>query len=141
MLKGSLHASALAAILAICLGAAGARAAEYPDSCAGPGEPSASSCPEGLIFEGCCDAKGRIVWCEAGLLYCSDCAAEAFPARECGWLLYDNRGRPANYYACGGKGEDPTGAHARECVVPPPDLGPEPLPEPLPEPAPDIVEP
>jgi OOP family OmpA-OmpF porin len=56
--------------------------------------------------------------------------------------LYDNRGRPADYYACGGKGDDPTGVHVRECSLPPlPDVNPEPAPELQPEPAPDVSEP
>ncbi len=148
----SLGAAAGLTILAIVAGAADLRAAEYPDQCAGPGTPSASTCPDSLIFEGCCDNWGRIVWCEAGFLYCSDCAADPSPTRQCGWLLYDNRGRPANYYACGGQGADPSGAFPLNCILPPPpDAGPEPLPEPVPdvseplpdigEPSPDVVEP
>ena len=57
---------------------------------------------------GCCDAKGRVLWCENGSLYCLDCN-QGMP--ECGW-------KPQyNSYDCLANGEeDPQGKYPKDCT-------------------------
>jgi len=64
----------------------------------------ATSCPERLHIQGCCD--GEIVWwCERGLLWSRDCSG----APRCGW---SDSGR----YSCDTAGAaDPANIHPREC--------------------------
>ena len=83
--------------------------AEYPDGCLGIDTPSAPDCSpiEKLGETGCCDELGRVVWCEAGELFCIDCA-EANP--DCGWS------EQAEFYDCGTDGlEDPDGVYVLSC--------------------------
>lgn len=56
---------------------------------------------------GCCDAFGRVLWCQDNDLFCLDCA-EQIP--HCGWS-------PVGYYDCGRpKNEsDPSGVHPISC--------------------------
>ncbi|MBM4394983.1 MAG: hypothetical protein FJ087_04760 [Deltaproteobacteria bacterium] len=85
----------------------------YPEACLGEGEPSADSC-EGSVesYEGCCDNKTRVVWCDEGKLYCLDCMASENPeSQQCGW---GSEEQP--FYICGGTGEDPTGTAPLECA-------------------------
>jgi hypothetical protein len=73
-------------------------------TCNGPGEPSSASCDD-VGYAGCCDAEGRVIWCD-GSLYCIDCAA-LDPA--CGWSS-------DGYYDCATEGgADPAGAHPIDC--------------------------
>jgi hypothetical protein len=79
--------------------------AEYPDDCLGLNEPSASSCPDGMTYEGCCDDAGRVTWCDGGQLYCIDCAGSN---PSCGWQ--------GDFYDCGTDGSgDPSGTNPLNC--------------------------
>ncbi len=79
---------------------------EYPNQCLGPDQPSASSCTAVETYEGCCDAYGRVIWCEDGQLYCVDCA-NRYP--QCGW-------DPEGFYNCGTNGgADPSGQFPKAC--------------------------
>ena len=80
--------------------------ADYPYDCFGLDVPSASSC--GLVSTaGCCDAAGRTVWCDAGQLYCINCAAQE---QTCGWsATYE-------FYDCDQVGEDPSGWEPYDCA-------------------------
>ena len=49
--------------------------------CPGPEDPVGDDCGA-LTWDGCCDHKGRLYYCQLGQLYCIDCAAYA---PECGW--------------------------------------------------------
>jgi len=95
---------------------------EYPESCLGEGEPSAQACPEGMDFVGCCDVLDRVVWCNEGKLYCLDCPTLAEPANVCGWIE-EIHGTLAQFYACGGEGEDPTTTYPRACACTPECMG------------------
>jgi hypothetical protein len=86
----------------------------YPDLCAGEDTPSADTCPGGLGFEGCCDGKGRVVFCNGGKLYCVDCPANAAPGNTCGWQPDDGSG--GDFYNCGETGSDPAGTFPLACV-------------------------
>jgi hypothetical protein len=80
--------------------------AEYPDDCLGPNEPSGSDCM-GSTYEGCCDAVGRVIWCDGDQLYCIDCAGVN---PECGWS-------EGGFYDCGSDGSaDPSGTNPKDCV-------------------------
>ena len=81
----------------------GACEPDYPAACLGASLPSADACPAGLGFEGCCDADGRVVWCEGGVLHCLAC----LPADGCGWRTQRPDGTPAGYTDCGGQGVAP----------------------------------
>jgi hypothetical protein len=74
--------------------------------CKGPSTPSGSSC--GALTEvGCCDAQGRVTYCEGGMFYCIDCASQQ---PSCGWNA------EANFYDCGTAGAaDPSGANPKSC--------------------------
>lgn len=85
--------------------------AEYPDVCRGFQEPSGGSCPSHVSTYGCCDAQGRVVWCDRGRIYCNDCSRNPAPQNSCGWFEMEAfRG-----YDCGGAGQDPEGLAIREC--------------------------
>ena len=85
--------------------------AEYPDVCRGFQEPSGGTCPGYISTYGCCDAQGRVVWCDRGRIYCNDCSRNPAPQNSCGWFEMEAfRG-----YDCGGSGEDPEGLAIREC--------------------------
>ena len=77
--------------------------------CNGPLEPSLDGDCAGLDAVGCCDAVGRVLWCQGGDLYCIDCAG-TFPS--CGW-------NPSGYYDCGqDEGSvDPGGEHPSACAA------------------------
>ena len=76
--------------------------------CKGPLEPSLDGDCAGLDAAGCCDAVGRVLWCQGGDLYCIDCAG-TFPS--CGW-------NPSGYYDCGQAvgSVDPSGDHPSACT-------------------------
>lgn len=104
--------------------------------CKGLEEPSGDDCM-GITYQGCCDEKDRILFCDKEKLFCLDCA-KGNP--KCGWNPEEN----ANFYDCGTDGSpEPTGTHPKECsalvkpVEPQPEPQPEPLPEPQPEPLPE----
>ncbi len=87
----------------------------YPDACLGlEAGASAPTCPAGLTFEGCCDPKGRVVFCDNGKLFCIDCpkAAEAVQ-QTCGWDGEPGTGK--GFYNCGLKGADPSGQNPLGC--------------------------
>jgi len=78
-----------------------------PVECLGMGEPSAPDCG-GVVFEGCCDDLGRVLFCDGGALFCIDCS---LGEGECGW-------KPdAGFYDCGTPdgAEDPTGEFPKSC--------------------------
>ncbi len=81
----------------------------YPESCLGTGMPSASTCPDGLGYEGCCDLDGRLTWCQDGQLFCIACKENDPPDDSCGWLAGDG------YYDCGGTGADGSGSFPISC--------------------------
>jgi len=85
----------------------------WPAVCLGFEEPSGPSC-NGVGTAGCCDADGRVVWCQEGRLYCHDCRRNPEGERACGWRA---AGGSAGY-DCGGTGSDPTGIFPRECREP-----------------------
>ena len=86
--------------------AAGSALAAYPNDCSDGGEPGGDYCTY-IEFEGCCDEKGRLVYCEDDTLYCIDCDKEG--EAECGWS--------GAYYDCGTKGsEDPGGDFPKWCL-------------------------
>ncbi len=89
----------------------------YPESCLGSSEPSAPTCNPGLTYAGCCDELGRIVWCGPnGKLYCIDCGKALEPSKlTCGWVPFGSDGTPADYYGCGGFGDDPQGLYPLSC--------------------------
>jgi len=74
--------------------------------CKGPEQPSAETC--GSVTDvGCCDAKGRVTYCQNGKLYCIDCAS-ANP--QCGWNAQNG------WYDCGTNGAaDPSDANPKAC--------------------------
>lgn len=78
----------------------------YPQACLGLYEPSASTCPPAITYEGCCDSQGRAVWCEGGKLYCLDCAGNGL---TCGWSP------SGGFYDCDQVGPDPSGQHPISC--------------------------
>lgn len=81
----------------------------YPDVCLGLSRPSAPACGS-IRRQGCCDAAGRVVWCERGALYCIDCTA-AGSSGACGF-----KDVPAfTGYDCGGAGDDPRGLFPATC--------------------------
>ncbi len=66
---------------------------------------SANEC-RNITFEGCCDDRGNVVWCQnevKQLLYCRICES------SCGWSASHS------YYTCEEQGEDPLGEHPIEC--------------------------
>ncbi|GEM_PF-2908305 len=82
-------------------------AAEYPAECLGIDTPSAPFC--GSYTEpGCCDDQGRVVWCEAGELYCIDCPSQD---TTCGWLA------EKGFYDCEQTGGDPSGTYPQNCLA------------------------
>ena len=85
--------------------------AAYPDACRGFGEPSGGACPDFVSTYGCCDAQGRVVWCDRGRLYCNDCSRNPAPQDACGWFEMEG----FQGYDCGGDGEDPGGLAPRVC--------------------------
>lgn len=90
----------------------------YPDDCVDfQTGPSLTYCPDGASDAGCCDADGRVVWCEDEQMFCIDCAGNDM---QCGWR--DSEG----YYDCGYLAsedeteevllnEDPSGTNPRDC--------------------------
>jgi len=85
-------------------------------SCPGTGSPAYSSC-QGITYEGCCDGKGRLLYCYGSKLYCIDCAADS---PYCGWLASEG------YYDCSTNGgSDPSGWFPKSCTacVPPCPVG------------------
>ncbi|HOI08982.1 MAG TPA: hypothetical protein PK313_00765 [Myxococcota bacterium] len=81
----------------------------YPEACLGALRPSGPDCGA-IRRQGCCDADGRVVWCERGALYCADCALPG-AGGACGW-----KDLPAfTGYDCGGDGVDPLGIFPGEC--------------------------
>ncbi len=72
----------------------------------------ASECGD-VPWEGCCDAAGALLFCEAGKLLCKlDCTGLVYPANTCGW----HAGQPG-YYDCGGDGTDPLGEFVYQCPI------------------------
>jgi hypothetical protein len=89
--------------------------AGYPDDCLGPATPSAQECPPALTFDGCCDAAGRVVFCQGGKLFCLDCPGLS---PHCGW-------KPGKAYNCGTDGSpDPSGLFSPVCDLCQPACGP-----------------
>lgn len=77
------------------------------EECKGTGEASYPYCA-GIDYTGCCDAQGRVLWCEGGSLYCLDCSNSP----SCGWEA------EAQYYNCGTTGGgDPSGQHPKNCTA------------------------
>jgi hypothetical protein len=77
------------------------------DQCRGALEPSLPGGCGAVTAAGCCDARGRVLYCRGSDLYCVDCAGQ-LPA--CGWVEY-------GYYDCGTQGAaDPLGAHPLACA-------------------------
>ncbi len=76
--------------------------------CHGAGVPAADGCATTATAEGCCDALGRVVWCEGGKTFCIDCPAAKVPS--CGFS-------DAGFYDCATSGAaDPTGSFPLECA-------------------------
>jgi len=97
-------------------------AGQYPEVCLGMNTPSGTDCA-GVTFEGCCDDKGRVVFCDDKKLYCIDCSK----GPECGWNAQ------ASYYDCGTEGgEDPSGKNPKNCNFQPV--------EPVPDEPKDVIE-
>ncbi len=85
--------------------AAPAAFADYPDDCLGSQQSSGGDCGD-IGYEGCCDNLGRAVWCDAGQVFCIDCAGLN---PECGWQ--------GQFYDCGTDGSgDPSGAFPKDCI-------------------------
>ena len=82
----------------------------YPQDCLGMDAPSGTDCMD-ITYEGCCDAAGQLVWCDAGQLYCLPCPTNQDPAgQSCGWSA------EAGFYDCGPSTEpEPTGTYPRDC--------------------------
>ena len=96
----------------VCAGEGECIGATYPDSCLGLDTPSADSCDSSLTLFGCCDNRGRVIWCDGGKLFCIDCPSNGEPASQtCGWA--DNADFTG--YDCGNVGEDPAGTNPLEC--------------------------
>ncbi len=96
-----------AAAMVIQLALSGAALAAYPETCLGPNVPSAADCGS-LDYYGCCDASGRVVYCQGGELYCIDCPALS---PSCGWS--SGKG-----YNCGQEPlPDPSWAHPMGCSL------------------------
>lgn len=76
--------------------------------CKGSLVPSIQGKCAGIDFAGCCDPKGRVLWCKDNNLYCLNCA-DGFGL--CGW------NDTGDYYDCGFDEpvEDPTGQHPYGC--------------------------
>ena len=76
--------------------------------CKGAQEPSVENGCGTIGSEGCCDAWGRVQWCQGGDLYCNDCT-NGF--EHCGWHLM------VGYYDCGAPEAtgDPSGTHPYSC--------------------------
>ena len=88
----------------------GACQAQGLTSCNGLDTWSYSSC-QGLDFIGCCDAWGRVLWCDNNKLYCIDCAT----IPSCGWDSKDG------FYDClTPGGSDPSGQYPKTCPCIPP---------------------
>ena len=90
---------------------AGTCFAEYPAGCLGVNAPSAGKCPADLAVAGCCDDQTRVVWCDGGKLFCSECPAPEGQTSTCGW-----GGDAAPVYQCGKTGADPSGAVPLKCM-------------------------
>lgn len=75
------------------------------------GYPASADCKD-IVYEGCCDEEGRVIWCYNNLLYCQDCAAED---KVCTWATspYGDH----EYYACRDEygGSDPSGVFPENC--------------------------
>lgn len=82
--------------------------APYPVGCFGTEVPSAPVCPSSADMAGCCDARGRVVWCDNDQLFCIDCPVFDM---GCGWMASPF----GSGYDCGGAYDDPSGEHPREC--------------------------
>lgn len=94
--------------------------ARYPEACRGFTEPSGGACPDSIRSYGCCDDRGRVVWCDRGRIYCNDCSRNPAPQDSCGWVQQE----AFLGYDCGGNGEDPAGMVPRTCgAVCRPDCG------------------
>jgi hypothetical protein len=85
--------------------------AEYPDICLGFQKPSKATCSEDYSSTGCCDERGRVVWCDKGQLFCNDCPSQPSPANTCGWVTIQG----FSGYDCGGTQADPSGIFPRTC--------------------------
>ena len=93
-------------LVACTLAAPHLLAAPWPAECRGPLEPSVAGGCDGVSHAGCCDPRGRVLYCTGNDLYCVDCAGQ-LPA--CGWT-------PFGHYDCGtAGGADPSGAAPRDC--------------------------
>jgi hypothetical protein len=67
----------------------------------------ATSCPEKLQLQGCCDGQ-TLWWCERGLLWSQDCSG----APKCGWS-------DSGHYSCDTAGAvDPAGIYPKDCGQP-----------------------
>jgi len=86
--------------------------APFPIGCFGTDVPSALTCPATVDNTGCCDSRGRVVWCQDDKLYCIDCPNFDM---SCGWMASPY----GSGYDCGGAYDDPTGAHPRDCQCEP----------------------
>ena len=74
--------------------------------CLGSDTPSHPTC-NGITFAGCCDYKGRVLYCQNGSLYCIDCSS----IPSCGWDAQDG------FYDCStGGGTDPSGVNPKSCT-------------------------
>ncbi|MBM4396792.1 MAG: SMP-30/gluconolactonase/LRE family protein [Deltaproteobacteria bacterium] len=97
----------LSAVTTLVVAAPPSLAADLVVECRGAVVPSAPGACAGVDEAGCCDALGRVLWCDGADLYCVDCAS-LFPS--CGW-------RSEGYYDCGAQAgsQDPSGQHPRAC--------------------------
>ena len=83
-----------------------ATAEPWPAECKGPLTPSVVGGCAGVTHAGCCDPRGRVLYCKGADLYCVDCAGQ-LPA--CGWT-------PFGHYDCGTTGgADPSGDAPKAC--------------------------
>lgn len=79
-----------------------------PFVCKGASEPAATGCDTVGSGEGCCDAWGRVVWCDGGDTYCIDCESSKIPS--CGWSPL------SGFYDCATDGaEESTGTYPIAC--------------------------